>query len=44
MRRYVPLDFNRTHEIGLTISVITAGQLNVNIKQLNSDVDSNASC
>ena len=30
MHRYVPVDFNRTYLIVLTISVITAGQLNVN--------------
>ena len=30
MRRYVFSCFNRTHLIMLTISVITAGQLNVN--------------
>ena len=30
MRRYVPMGFIRTHLIVLTISVITAGQLNVN--------------
>ena len=29
-RRYVFVGFNRTHLIMLTISVITAGQLNVN--------------
>ena len=30
MRHYVPVDFSRTHLIVLTISIITAGQLNVN--------------
>ena len=30
MRRYVPMGFIRTRLIVLTISVITAGQLNVN--------------
>ena len=30
MRRYEPMGFIRTHLIVLTISVITAGQLNVN--------------
>ena len=29
-RRYVFMGFNRTHLIMLTISIITAGQLNVN--------------
>ena len=30
MRHYVPVGFNHIHLIVLTISVITAGQLNVN--------------
>ena len=29
MRRYVPMGFNRTHLIVLTVSMITAVQLNV---------------